>query len=292
MLHHPVLSSAGNPTVSAAGRHAACGSAAGRVVSAHIPGEVPAVKFEDVKTVGALGGGIMGGGIAQVFALAGYNVVIRDINDEAIEAARHALCDGKWGIKRAVERGKVNFDDALVAMDRVSYTTKVEDLANCDIIIEAIPEKLDLKQQVFAELDGIVKPEAIFASNTSGFCIQDVAKDVSAGRKTKFVGMHFSNPVPTMRMCEVIYTPESTEENVQTVRQLGEAAGKAVSMVKDTPGTYGFLLNRIFGAAAREARLIAEQGIASKEDIDKAMITGRNWPSAFFGSRGGIGKEW
>ena len=250
------------------------------------------MKIEDVKTVGALGGGIMGGGIAQVFALAGYNVVIRDINDEAIEAARHALCDGKWGIKRAVERGKVNFDDAIVGMARVSYTTKVEDLANCDIIIEAIPEKLELKQQVFAELDGIVKPEAIFASNTSGFCIQDVARDVSAERKTKFVGMHFSNPVPTMRMCEVVYTPESTEENVQTVRQLGEAAGKAVSMVKDTPGTYGFLLNRIFGAAAREARLIAEQGIASKEDIDKAMITGRNWPSAFFGSRGGIGKEW
>ncbi len=250
------------------------------------------MKLEDVTTIGALGGGVMGGGIAQVFALAGYNVVIRDINDEAIEASRHALRDGKWGIKRAVERGKVNFDDAIAAMARVSYTTKVEDLADCDIIIEAIPEKLDLKQQVFQELDGIVKPEAIFASNTSGFCIQDIAKDVSADRKTKFVGMHFSNPVPTMRMCEVIYTPESTEENVQTVRQLGEAAGKAVSMVKDTPGTYGFLLNRIFGAAAREARAIAEQGIASKEDIDKAMITGRNWPSAFFGSRGGIGKEW
>lgn len=250
------------------------------------------MKLEDVKTIGALGGGVMGGGIAQVFALAGYNVVIRDINDEATEAARHALCEGKWGIKRAVERGKVNFDDAIAAMARVSFTTRAEDLANCDIIIEAIPEKLELKQQVFAELDGIVKPEAIFASNTSGFCIQDVAKDVSADRKAKFVGMHFSNPVPTMRMCEVIYTPESTEENVQTVRQLGEAAGKAVSMVKDTPGTYGFLLNRIFGAAAREARLIAEQGIASKEDIDKAMITGRNWPSAFFGSRGGIGKEW
>ncbi|MCO5200538.1 MAG: 3-hydroxyacyl-CoA dehydrogenase family protein [Chloroflexi bacterium] len=250
------------------------------------------MKFEDVKTIGALGGGVMGGGIAQVFALAGYNVVIRDINEDAIEASRHALCDGKWGVKRAVERGKINFDDAVAAMARVSYTTKVEDLANCDIIIEAIPEKLELKQQVFQELDGIVKPEAIFASNTSGFCIQDIAKDVSADRKTKFVGMHFSNPVPTMRMCEVIYTPESTEENVQTVRQLGEAAGKAVSMVKDTPGTYGFLLNRIFGAAAREARAIAEQGIASKEDIDKAMITGRNWPSAFFGGRGGIGKEW
>ena len=95
-----------------------------------------------------------------------------------------------------------------------------------------------------------------------------------------------------MRMCEVIHTPESTQETVDAVVKLAEAGGKAVSLVKDTPGTYGFLLNRIFGAAAREARLIAEEGIATKEDIDKAMITGRNWPSAFFGSRGGIGKEW
>ena len=250
------------------------------------------MKFEDVKTIGALGGGVMGGGIAQVFALAGYSVVIRDINDDAIEASRQALCEGKWGIKRAVERGKVNFDDAVAAMARVSYTTKVEDLANCDIIIEAIPEKLELKQLVFQEIDGIVKPEAIFASNTSGFCIQDIAKDVSTSRKARFVGMHFSNPVPTMRMCEVVYTPESTDGNVQTVRELAEAAGKVVSMVKDTPGTYGFLLNRIFAAAKREADKIVADGIATKEDIDKAMITGRNWPAAFYGSRGGLGKQW
>jgi 3-hydroxybutyryl-CoA dehydrogenase len=104
--------------------------------------------------------------------------------------------------------------------------------------------------------------------------------------------MHFSNPVTTMKMCEVVYTPESEQDAIDAIAKLGEAGGKAVSMVRDTPGTYGFLLNRIFGAAAREARAIAEQGIATKEDIDKAMITGRNWPSGFFGARGGIGKEW
>ncbi|HMO53853.1 MAG TPA: 3-hydroxyacyl-CoA dehydrogenase family protein [Tepidiformaceae bacterium] len=250
------------------------------------------MKFEDIKTVGCLGGGIMGGGIAQVFAIAGYDVVVRDISDDAIAATRHSLCDSKWGVKRAVERGKLAFDDALAAMERVSYTTDEAGLRDVDIVIEAIPEKLDLKQQVFGESDQVVKPEAIFASNTSGFCIQDIAQGVSEARRPKFIGMHFSNPVPTMRMLEVIYTPQNTEEVIDAAKRLGEAAGKAVSMVKDTPGTYGFLLNRIFGAAAREARLIAEQGIATKEDIDKAMITGRNWPSAFFGSRGGIGKEW
>lgn len=250
------------------------------------------MKLEDVKRIGVLGGGVMGGGIAQVFAIAGYPVVVRDISDEAIDATRETVFNGKWGIKRAVELGKLKFDRAVAAMERVVFTTKVEDLADCDIIIEAIPEKLDLKQEVLKELDSIIKPEAIFASNTSGFAIQDVARDVSADRKSRFVGMHFSNPVTTMRMCEVITTPESTDDAVATVVGLAEAAGKVVSMVKDTPGTYGFLLNRIFGAARREAMAIVEAGIATKEDIDKAMITGRNWPAGFFGARGGIGKEW
>jgi 3-hydroxybutyryl-CoA dehydrogenase len=95
-----------------------------------------------------------------------------------------------------------------------------------------------------------------------------------------------------MRMCEVIYTPETSEETIATARELAEAAGKVVSMVKDAPGTYGFLLNRIFAAARREANAIVEAGIATKEDSDKAMMTGRNWPAGFYGSRGGIGKSW
>lgn len=248
--------------------------------------------IDEVKKVGVLGGGIMGGGIAQVFALGGFTVIVRDINDEAIQKTKDAVFDGKWGIKRAVERGKVNFDDGMETMNRISMTTDVNDLKDCDIIVEAIPEKLELKQQAFKELDEIVKPSCVFATNTSGFAIADCAALVSEARKERFVGMHFSNPVPTMRMCEVIYTPEAGEDSVVIIRELAERSGKVVSMVKDAPGTYGFLLNRIFGAARREAVAIVEAGIASQEDIDKAMITGRNWPSGFFGSRGGIGKEW
>ena len=250
------------------------------------------MQFEEIKTVGVLGGGIMGGGIAQGLAIGGYQVVIRDISDEMIEATRQAVFEGKWGIKRAVELGKLKFDDGVAAIARVSFTTALEGLANCDFIIEAIPEKLELKQEVFKELDRVVKPGAIFASNTSGFVIEEVARDVSEARKALFVGMHFSNPVTTMRMCEVIYTPQTSEETIAATRQLAEAMGKVVSMVKDAPGTYGFLLNRIFGAARREALAIVEAGIATQEDIDKAMITGRNWPAGFFGARGGIGKEW
>lgn len=250
------------------------------------------MRFEEIRKVGVLGGGIMGGGIAQITAVAGYDVVVRDINDDAIHATKQAMFEGKWGIKRAVEIGKLKFDDGFAAMQRVSFTTKMEDLADCDLVIEAIPEKLELKQQVFADLDKVVKPGAIFASNTSGFVIQDIARDVSDERKKLFVGMHYSNPVPTMKMCEIIYTPMATEDSVDAAKKLAEATGRVVSMVKDTPETYGFLLNRIFGAARREAQAIVDAGIATPEDIDKAMISGRNWPAGFFGARGGIGKEW
>jgi len=250
------------------------------------------VKLEDVKLIGVLGGGVMGGGIAQGLVVAGYPVIIRDINDEVIEATRETIFDGKWGVKRSVEIGKLKFDDAVAAMERVSFTTDMGELASCDVIIEAIPERLELKQQVFKDLDALVKPDAIFATNTSGFAIADVARDVSEARKGLFVGMHYSNPVVTMRMCEVIYTPQTSEDTIATARGLAEASGKVVSMVKDTPGTYGFILNRVFAAAAREARTIVEAGIATPEDVDKAMMTGRNWPAGFFGSRGGIGRQW
>jgi len=250
------------------------------------------MQLAEVQRIGVVGGGVMGGGIAQGLALAGYAVIVRDVDEGAIARSREAAFEGKWGMKRAVERGKVPFDDAVAAMDRVAFTTSVADLAAVDFLIEAVPEKLELKQEVFAELDRVVKPEAIFTSNTSGFVIQDIARDVSAARQALFAGMHFSNPVPAMRMCEVVVTPRTSEETVATVCGVAERMGKVVSLVKDAPETYGFLLNRIFAAARREADRIVADGIATKEDIDKAMITGRNWPAGFYGERGGIGREW
>ena len=250
------------------------------------------MQLSEVQKIGVLGGGVMGGGIAQVCAMAGYEVLVRDLNDDLIAVTREAVIDGKWGMKRAVERGKLDFDEGVAAMARVSFTTETKDLAESDLVIEAIPEKLELKQEAFKELDGIVKPGAIFASNTSGFVIGEVARDVSEARRALFVGMHFSNPVPTMKMCEVVFTPATSEETIATVAELGEKVGKNVSLVKDMPETYGFLLNRIFAAARREANQIVEDGIATPEDVDKAVMGGRNWPAGFFGSRGGMGKQW
>lgn len=251
------------------------------------------MKFEDVKKIGVVGGGVMGGGIAQIMTVfGGYDVVVRDISDEAIQATHDAMFESKWSIKRAVERGKLEFDKAAEAIDRVTLTTDLGDLNDCQFIIEAVPEKLELKQQVFKELDEAINSDAIFTSNTSGFVIAEIARDVSDQRKTLFAGMHYSNPVPVMKMCEVIYTPQTSEDTIDAVKRVGDAAGRETMLVRDEPGTYGFLLNRIFGAAKREADSIVDAGIATPEDIDRAMITGRNWPAGFYGQRGGIGKQW
>ncbi|MCB1646307.1 MAG: 3-hydroxyacyl-CoA dehydrogenase family protein [Pseudomonadales bacterium] len=247
---------------------------------------------EDIKHIGVVGGGVMGGGIAQVLAVAGYRVTIRDISEQAVEDSRQAIVEGKWGVKRAVEKGKMGFDNALQVIELISYSTDIQDLSDCDLIIEAVPEKMEIKQAVFSELDGIVKPSAIFTSNTSGLVIQEIAEAVSADRRQRFLGMHFSNPVPVMTMCEIITTPQADQNAIDAVVAVAAASKRAISMVRDAPGTYGFILNRVFAAAAREARKIVEDGLATPEDVDKAMMTGRNWPAGFFGHRGGIGKQW
>ena len=250
------------------------------------------MKIDDVKTIGVLGGGVMGGGIAQVMMVAGFNVVVRDLNDEIIEATRDAIFESKWGMKRAVEVGKLPFDTCVEAMRRVTFTTDLKGLADCDVVIEAIPEKLELKQQAFEELDEIVKPEAIFTSNTSGFVIADISANVLESRKQQFAGLHFFNPVPVMKTAEVVYMPQTSQETIDTLKAVAEKARKVVPIVKDMPGSYGFIVNRVFAAARREADKLVEDGIATKEDIDLAMINGRNWPAGFYGQRGGIGKQW
>lgn len=235
----------------------------------------------------------MGGGIAQVLAgFGGYQVTVRDLTQEILDVTRETVVESKWGVKRAAEKGKLGFDQATRTIELVSYTLELGDLAGCDLIIEAVPEKLELKQTLFAELDDLARAETIFASNTSGLVITEIAERVSEARKGRFLGMHFSNPVPVMRMCEVITTPEVDADVVDQVVEVAEKAGRAVCMVKDQSGTYGFILNRVFAAAYREAKKIVDDGLATEEDVDKAMITGRNWPAAFFGNRGGIGKQW
>ena len=246
----------------------------------------------EIKTIGVLGGGVMGSGIAQALAVGGCKVTVRDINDEMIEKARATIVDGRYGLKRGVERGKTTQEEADRAMANLSFTTKLADLKGVDLIIEAVPEDIDLKKRVFAEVDGSVRPEAVFASNTSGLAISDINKAVSDQRRPRFIGMHWFSPAPVMKLVEVVHAPETAEDTIQALESLCQRAGKVSIRVKDAPGRYGFVANRIYFAAVREAQKVLEEGIASAEDINKAMVFGFNWPVGPLAMVAGATKGW
>lgn len=241
------------------------------------------MKLEDIKTIGIMGGGVMGGGIAQTAILAGYKVIVRDLSDEILAKTKDTIINGRFGLKGGVERGKHTQEQMDKALANLSVTTKVEDLKNCDLIIEAIgggnPQEIEnkeLKFKVFTELDRIIKKEAIFASNTSRFTIADLAKVTD--RKDRFIGMHWFSPANVMKAVEVTYTPEVKEEVIQIIEWLCQKFGKTSSRVKDVPGDTGFIGNRIMGAARREALKIIDEGIATADDINTVMTGGFNWP--------------
>jgi len=245
-----------------------------------------------IDTIGIIGGGVMGSGIGQALAVGGAQVTIRDVNDEMIAKSRSTIVEGRYGLDRGVERGKTTQEEADAALSRLSWTTDVADLASVDLIIEAVPEDLDLKKKVFAELDGAVKAEAIFASNTSGLAISDINKGVSEARRQRFIGMHFFSPAPVMKLVEIVHAPETAEETVAALEDLCSRAGKVSVRVKDAPGRYGFIANRIYFAAVREAQKVLEEGIASPEDINKAMVYGFNWPVGPLAMIEGATKGW
>src|SRR3990172_3120926 len=245
-----------------------------------------------IETVGVIGGGVMGSGIAQALAVGGCRVTVRDLNEQLIEKSKERIVEGRYGLERGVERGKTTRDDADAALARLSWTTSVGDLKDVDLVVEAVPEDLELKKKVFVELDGTLKAGAIFASNTSGLAISDLNKAVSEARRPKFIGMHWFSPAPVMKLVEIVHAPETAEETVQALESLCQRSGKVSIRVKDAPGRYGFVANRIYFAAVREAQKVLEEGIASAEDINKAMVSGFNWPVGPLAMIEGATKGW
>lgn len=245
-----------------------------------------------IETVGVVGGGVMGSGIAQSLAVGGATVTVRDINDEMITKSRETIVNGRYGLNRGVERGKTTQEDADAALSRLSWTTDIAGLKDVDLVIEAVPEDLDLKKKVFAELEATLKPEAYFASNTSGLAISDLNQAVSESRQPKFIGMHFFSPAPVMKLVELVYAPETADETIAALEDLCARAGKTTVRVKDAPGKYGFIANRIYFAAVREAQKVMEEGIATPEDINKAMVHGFNWPVGPLAMIEGATKGW
>ncbi len=242
------------------------------------------MKLEDVKCVGILGAGVMGGGIAQAAILHGDKVIVRDLSDEINEKAKDTIINSRFGIKAGVERGKHTQEEMDKAVSLLNFTTSVEDLKDCDLIIEAIGggdtgqmEDKPLKLRVFKELDEIVKKDAVFASNTSFFTIADMA--AATNRKENFVGMHWFSPANIMKLVEVIYPAEASAEAVDLVEGIAQKWEKITVRVKDVPGDTGFIGNRVWFAAIREAMKIVQEGIASAEDVNTTMMHGFRWPA-------------
>ena len=219
--------------------------------------------------IGVIGSGIMGGGIVETAAKS-YEVVVRDIKDEFLEKAK-ARIEKSYAKQVAKERMTEEAKEA--AIKNISYTTEVKDLADCDVVIEAATENPKLKKEIFKELDEVVKEGAILASNTSSLSITDIAAVTK--RPENVIGMHFFNPVPVMKLVEVIRGLHTSDETNKAIFELAEKLGKQPIEVKEGPG---FVVNRLLIPMINEAVGVLADGLASVEDIDKGMQLGANHP--------------
>ena len=229
----------------------------------------------EIKTLGVVGAGTMGHGIAQVAAQTGYNVVMRDIEDSFVDRGIKNI--DKF-LSRSVEKGKLQADAKDAIMSRIKGTTELSDLKDTDYVVEAVLEDLELKKSVFKELDKICRPEVVLASNTSSMSITEIASVTK--RPDKVCGMHFFNPVPIMRLVEIIRGFATSDDTIAVSTDLAKKMGKVtVEVKKDSPG---FIVNRVFIPHLLEAVKIVEEGIASIEDVDTAVKNGLNYPMGPF----------
>ncbi|MFL2129994.1 MAG: 3-hydroxyacyl-CoA dehydrogenase family protein, partial [Ruoffia tabacinasalis] len=229
----------------------------------------------NIKTIGVVGAGAMGAGIANVMATNGYKVILRDIKEEYVQSGLDRI--NKF-MDNSIKRGKLTEEGKQEVLDRITATTSLQDMKDVDLVIEVVIEDMDIKQQVFKELDEIVREDVVLATNTSSMSITEIASVVK--NPSRVAGMHFFNPAQIMKLVEVIRGLETSDETIDTLRQVAESAKKEVVEVKkDVPG---FIVNRIMIPQFIEAIKVLEEGIASKEDIDKAMLYGLNHPMGAF----------
>jgi 3-hydroxybutyryl-CoA dehydrogenase len=224
-----------------------------------------------VRRITVIGAGTMGHGIAYVAAAAGYDVRLTDADDATLRSGVRRIHEA---FDKAVERGKATAETREAALRRLSTPDSLaEAAADADVVIEAVPERLDLKQRIFAELEGIVAPQTVLGSNTSSLSITRIAEPLSSPGRV--IGLHFFNPVPVMKLLEIVRGARTTDEVVQMARDLATALGKTPIVVRDTPG---FATSRLGVVLGLEAIRMLEQGVASAEDIDRAMELGYNHP--------------
>ena len=223
-----------------------------------------------ISKVGVLGAGLMGSGIAEVCAKSGYETVVREVSDEL---ASKGLRRVEASLAKAVERGKLAAADGEATRGRLRVTTRVEDLAGSDLVIEAVVENLDAKKALFGELDALCGEAAIFCSNTSSLTITELS--ATTRRPDRFVGLHFFNPVPVMKLVEVVRTIATSEETTRTVFEFAKSLGKEPILAKDNSG---FIVNRLLVPYLLDAVRAVEEGVGTAEDVDKGMELGCGHP--------------
>jgi 3-hydroxybutyryl-CoA dehydrogenase len=229
----------------------------------------------EVKTVAVIGAGIMGRGIAHVAALGGYRTILEDILPASLRKAEGEI---RTNLDKAIELGKISKPDADAAFGRVEYAGSVEEAAReADLVIEAVPEEMESKIEIFTLLDKICRPSTILASNTSSLSVTEIASVTY--RAKKILGMHFFNPVHKMKLLEVVRALETDDETIAAVAEVGRRMGKEVVVIKEAPG---FITSRINAMIGNEAFYMLQEGIASAGDIDKALKLGLNHPMGPF----------
>ena len=224
----------------------------------------------EIRKIGVIGAGTMGSGIAQVCAMAGYPVVMQDLSDAALDRARTSM---QGSLARLVKKATLTEAQAAEATARIATATALDQLADCDIVIEAIVERLDVKTGVLKQLDGICRVDAVFASNTSSISLTELA--AASTHPGRVVGMHFFNPVPVMQLVEIIRALQTTDPVAEVVTDLTRAIGKTPRVSKDS---YGFIVNRLLAPQINEAINCVYEGLATPEDIDSMMKLGANHP--------------
>ena len=224
----------------------------------------------EIKKVGVLGCGLMGGGIAQVSAAAGYDTMVRDVSQAVWDRARAGI---EKSLAKFVEKGKLQAADRDAALQRLHFTTATADLKSCDVVLEAVTEDLELKNGLWKELDGLCGPATIFASNTSSLTIAAMA--AATRRPDRFVGLHFFNPVPLMPLVEVVRTVTTSEDTFRSAFAFARSLGKEPVAAKDSSG---FIVNLLLVPYLLDAIRAVEHGVGSVPDIDKAMQLGCGYP--------------
>jgi 3-hydroxybutyryl-CoA dehydrogenase len=224
----------------------------------------------EIRTVGVVGLGTMGAGIAQVAVQSGFPTVGREVTSDLGQRGRATI---DRYLRRGVEKGRMTEDERNAALTRLTITTELSDLADCDLVIEAVLEELELKREVFAELDRVCRPDAILATNTSALSVSEIA---SANRRPeRVVGMHFFNPAPVLPLVEIVRAPASSSEAVDAAYAWAERAGKQPVRCNDTPG---FIVNRILIPLLNDCVRVLDEARVEPEDMDRAMTSGAGWP--------------